>query len=201
MENSLSNHEILIVPGLSDGKPLAEWTTRNWNKKYGLTPHIYTMPWKDSERHFQPKLEKLLLEIDSLTREGKRVSLIGISAGGSAVLNAFTLRQNDIHKVVNICGRLRTGESVSHTLEHAGRNCPSFIESVQMFEEAEKSLDYDARKNILTAHPLYDEIVPLSTMTLDGACNIQIISVEHMLNIAVAMTLYSDQIANHINNV
>ena len=201
MTEILSTHEVLIVPGLSDGMSWPSWMVRNWNQKYGLTPSFHTMPWKDSSPHFEPKLQRFLSEIDSLTKKGKRVSLIGTSAGGSAVLNAFTLRQNDIHKVVNICGRLKTGENTHPTLEQAGKNSASFIESVQMFEEAEKSLDYDVRKNILTVRPLYDEIVPISTMAVEGSCDLQIISVEHMLNIAVALTLYSKQITNFLNDV
>ncbi len=197
-ESSKIDHEVLIVPGLGDRTNWLEWMARDWAQKYGINLQPHVMPWSGNEQTFQPKLERFLTRIDSLTKEGRRVSLIGTSAGGSAVINAFTQRQNDLHKVVNVCGRLRTGGVAYPPLEHVAEKHPAFMESLYMLEEAEKSLDYDARQNILTVRPLFDEVVPVSTMTVEGACNVQIISVEHMINIATAMTIYSGNITKHL---
>ena len=98
--------------------------------------------------------------------------------------------KNHIHRVVNICGRLRRGYNVFPTLEYAAHDSPSFYQSVTIFEEIEPRLTEHERKKILTIRAFVDEIVPGSTTTIKGATNNRVISVEHMLSIAAAMTIY-----------
>jgi hypothetical protein len=182
-------HHVLVVPGLGGENAGFRKIVDPW-KKYGFTPHVHDVRWKDGENEFQPKLERLIAVIDELHSHDGIVSLVGTSAGGSAVLNAFFDRKDKIHRVVNVCGRLRAGQNVYPTLEDASQKSLAFKNSVTLFENREPQLTDEERNKILTIRALFDEIVPTSTTILQGATNIQIFSVEHILSIAVAMTIY-----------
>jgi pimeloyl-ACP methyl ester carboxylesterase len=192
-------HYVLFVPGLGGESFLFRKAANAWNR-LGFIPIIYDVGWKDGQQYFRPKLEKLLARIDALHASGGIVSLVGTSAGGSAVLNAFTQRSDKIHTVVNICGRLRAGNSVRPTLEDASKKSKSFKESVMMFETNEPTLTKDDRKKILTIRSFFDETVPITTISVRGAHNIQIVSVEHILSIALAMTAYARTIAHYLHD-
>lgn len=187
-------HHIIYVPGLHDqlfiNKGLTKMLPPIW-RLHGFTTHIVYPHWEEGNS-FQPKLRKILQEIDELHNLGYKVSLVGQIAGGNAVLNAFTERRNIVSGVVNICGRIRAGENVRPTLEHAGRHSQAFIESVSMFEkDNEPTLTDQDRKKIMTIRPLWDETVPSSTVSIRGAKNIVIPSVEHSLSGILACTVYS----------
>ncbi len=156
------------------------------------------MPWQGEEQELEPKLERLIALIDESFEDGYRVSLLGTSAGGSAVVNAFTMRKDKIHKVINICGRLRKGENVFPTLEKASLTSKSFYDSVISCEENLKNLTKDNRMKILTFRPIFDELVPRDTVTVSGATNILLPTFEHMLSISLAMTVFSKKIADFV---
>lgn len=190
---SLPNeHHVVVIPGLGGGNPLFDRVINSW-KRFGFIPHSYNMTWKDSEG-FASKLKDLIKTIDNLKTKENKVSLVGTSAGGSMALNAYYERQTAIHRVINVCGRLKAGENVFPTLDQASKKSPSFRESVIRCEKGERRLSKIARKKIMTIRPFMDEIVPVSTTTVPSAHNIQIYSVEHMLSITLAMTFY----VNHI---
>lgn len=182
-------HHLLVVSGLGGASAGFRRIVDSW-RKYGFTPHVHDMEWRNDEREFCLKLERLISVIDELQSNDEILSLVGTSAGGSAVLNAFYERRNRIHRVVNVCGRLRAGQKVHPTLEVASRKSPAFKESVTLFEKREPLLTAEERKKILTIRALLDEVVPTSTTTIQGATNIQVFSVEHMLSITAAMTIF-----------
>lgn len=186
-------HHIIYVPGLHDqlflNKSLTNVIPYIW-RLHGFATHIVYPHWEEGS--FRPKLQKILKEIDDLYNLGHRVSLVGQSAGGSAVLNAFSERRDIISGVVNICGRMRAGENVKPTLNLAGRYSPAFIESVKLFEEInEPTLTDQDRRKIMTIRPLWDETVPKSTVPINGAKNTVLPSVEHSLSGILACTVYS----------
>lgn len=156
------------------------------------------MPWQGIEQDFELKLERVVALIDTYCAYGYTVSLLGTSAGGSAVVNAFTMRKDKIHKVINICGRLRKGENVFPTLEKASLTSESFYDSVIQCETNLKNLTKEDCKRILTFRPLFDELVPSSTVSVPGATNIILPTIEHILSISIAMTVFSKKIAGFV---
>lgn len=185
----MSKNHLIVVPGLGGENRWFRVIINSW-KMYGFTTHICDIGWKDGGK-LQPKLQRLIKIIDDLHSDGNIVSLVGTSAGGSAVLNAFCDRREKVYRVVNICGRLRAGEKVFPSLEIASRTSSSFKESVLLFERRESRLTEKDKNKILTIRALFDEIVPTSTTILPGATNIQILSIEHILSITAAMTIYA----------
>ena len=181
---------VVIVPGLSDNPAGLRWLTRNWVERYGLIPHIVRFGWYGHVDDFAPRLDRLGEYIDGLLADGKHVSLLGTSAGASAVLNAFFSRRDAIQGVVSVCGRLRAGEGVYPSLDHS-RNRRLFKPSVLRCEEGIGGLTSADKGHILTVSPLFDEFVPVATMTIAGATNRRIVAIEHMAGIYLALSVYA----------
>lgn len=191
-------HHVIYVPGLNDGRKGYALFIKWWNI-FGVVAHVHRVGWHDDEIVFEPKLKRLVAEINGYLSKGDKVSLVGGSAGGSAVLNAL-LEQPKITAVVNLCGRLRTGDEVFPSLGLAARNSSSFKDSVLMFERREPQMTMEQRRKVLTLSPIWDEIVPKSTVSLDGATNKILPSVEHMLSGVLGMTLLFPLVINFIRN-
>lgn len=191
-------HHVIYVPGLNDGRKGYELFIKWWNI-FGVVAHVHRVGWHDDEIVFEPKLKRLVAEINGYLSNGDKVSLVGGSAGGSAVLNAL-LEQPKITAVVNLCGRLRAGDEVFPSLGLAARNSSSFKDSVLMFERREPQMTMEQRRKVLTLSPIWDEVVPKSTVSLDGATNKILPSVEHMLSGVLGMTLLFPLVINFIRN-
>lgn len=182
-----SKHSVIVVPGLGDRYLSTKFSTVDWKTRFGLNPYIHLAPWQDNEE-FPFKLKRLTDLIDKLTPQGP-VSLVGISAGWSLILNAYSQRREDITRLVNVCGRGKAGQSVRPNLTYSAKKSRAFKQSVLAAEKVLPTLsDSDLRK-IMTIRGLYDEAVPLKTIPILGAKNIQIPSLGHVPTITIAMTI------------
>lgn len=187
-------HAVIVIPGLGDRVRSLSFATRNWSREYGITPFIHPMHWVGSEEPFETKLKRLVGLIDELYMEGFTISLLGTSAGGSCVINAFCERKSKIKTVINVCGRLKKGEHTFPSLDWAAQKSPSFKQSVILCEENVKQLTPQDTEKIVTIRPLFDEVVPSNLVPIEGATNIRIVAIEHSISIILAMTLYSKTI-------
>jgi hypothetical protein len=177
-------HHIIYVPGLRDTNPLLipfhKMAISVW-RLLGFYPHIYYPRWEE-KKSFKTKLDLLVKLVDKLTTDGHLVSLVGQSAGGSMVMNAFSLRKNSLVAAININGRLKAGLKVTPSLEYASKKSPSFKQSVILFEmKNESTLTIKDRQKLLTIRPLWDETVPKGTSEIKGANNRVFPLIEHML--------------------
>lgn len=179
-------HHIIVVPGLGNHIDNHIKLTTQW-EKYGLTPHVFNAKWRIEEKGLKPKLEEALKLVDSLSKKGNKVSLMGNSAGSSFVLNVFSLRKSRIHKVIINCGRVRTGDWPWFTFTQATATSPSFREAVLEAERIGEKLIKEDRRKILTIRPLFDELVPTYTVPIRGAKNITIPIIEHAISITAVM--------------
>jgi len=127
-------------------------------------------------------------------------AFLGTSAGASAVLNAFFARRDDIRSVVSVCGRLRAGDGVYPSLDQS-RNRLLFKPSVLCCDEGISRLTPADTAKILTIRPLFDELVPVTTMTIAGATNRRILAVEHMVGIYLALSVYARLIVDFLARV
>ncbi len=189
-------HHVIIGPGMDGKVDNLQFLTRNWQAKYGLTPDVMQVVWKDTE-HLDVKLARITDTIDELAQRGDTVSLVGCSASGSLMLNAFIERKNVVHKVVNLDGFLRPGNSTGfRSFETRSAASIAFRESVFRFAELEQKLTVQDRKKILTVRPFFgDELVPADTVVIQGALNKTVPMGEHVLSIATALILYRPVIA------
>lgn len=200
-------HHLFILPGLGDHTWFFRRLTAKWEEKFSIRPHILHVGWYERSTGFQMKLSKLIGQIETYAdNPSLNVSLLGASAGASAAINIWR-KMADRGKNINggiiiNCGRLRKGDNVRiRTLEFAARSSPAFRDSVLRCEKYLEKLTAADRKKILTFRPIIDEIVPSSTVVVDGAVNILLPSIEHLLSIAMVMTLYPKVVMGHIKKL
>ena len=190
---SSKSHAVIIIPGLGNHTLRLRLATVFW-PKHRLEPVIHPISWQSGD--FGPKLDLIVAKIDELARQGNRVSLVGTSAGGSAVMNAFAQRRSIIYRVVNVCGRLRTGPMTGFR-SFAAKTASSraFAQSVRLSERVESTFSAADRKKILTIRSQFgDELVPPETTGIVGATNIQVPMIEHGLSIMASLTIFSSRL-------
>ncbi len=192
-----SNNHAIIIPGLGNNVDLHVFASKGW-KKFGIIPHVFDAKWKTEEKGFSEKFERALRLVDSLANKNSKISIVGNSAGSSFALNLFGKRRRQISRVIINCGRVRDGDWPWFTFDQATASSPSFKESVLMSQKLEKTLTISDRKKILTLRPLFDQVVPPSTVPIKGAVNKITYSLEHSLSIALNMTLFKKQIIDFI---
>ena len=195
---------IIYIPGLNDHAPFhkkAAYLLCNYWKLFGKQCHLFFPNWNDDEP-FQKKLRRILALIDQLHNRKHQVSLIGQSAGGSLALNAFTERKHYIHGVINITGRLSAGINVRPTLDKASLYSRAFKQSVLLFEKQNRhKLSREDRKRILTARPIWDEVVPKQTVVVEGATNIVVPFPEHVLCGGIIVTVYAPTLFRFLDSI
>lgn len=160
----MAKHTIIIVPGIPAFSTFFKILSL-WLHLLGFTPIVVDLHWTDNSKNFQQKLQPLLTLIDKLSKNGN-VSLIGVSAGGSAVLNAFSQRKNSIKSVVSICSRLG---KINNRLNANMKKYTSFKESIELLEKNKEFISPIERRKILTIRGIFDERMPSSIAILDGA--------------------------------
>lgn len=196
-EESNSNYVVILVPGLSDSRESK--LIKNIWKKNGIDVIFFKSKWK-SDENYQTKLNRLLKLIDEKSKTNK-VSLIGTSAGGSLVLNAFNERKDEINKVITVCSRLKKGkESGFRGFTKRTEKYLSFKESVLNSEENINNFSLEEKQRIMTIYALFgDELAPEDTSIVDGAKNVIIPTGEHLFSIWSSLTWYSKLLIEFVN--
>lgn len=138
------------------------------------------MSWSDKEP-WQPKFNRLLARIDSLKASGHKVGLVGASAGGSAVINAFAARKDAVVGVVCIAGKINYPETIGQNYR---RENPAFATSAEQCKISMISLDQVDRKLIMSRYAAFDETVRRRDSYIKGAHNRTVLMVGHVLTIA-----------------
>jgi len=187
----MKKHYVIIVPGLGDETKKLQFATYHW-RWFGLIPIVYSIGWRDG-KDFRPKLNQIITLIDTYAQCGNAVSLVGTSAGGSAVINAFYKRKNNICKVINVCGRLKVGTHKGfRSFELRTKTSPAFAQSVLLCEKNLTSLTKSDKNKIMTVQAKFgDELVPSETTLIEGAFNATVPTLEHMFSIVLSLTLFS----------
>lgn len=188
---------LLIIPGFADDVKYTKFQTRNWEKKYNIKPHVVAFVWNGDSDKFPGRLKKMEEYVDDFIKENNNVSVLGISAGGSAAINLFSKRKDKIKRAVAVCGRLHD-PNLRDMWYLKAKNLGVFEESVKLCEKNINQFSKDDNKKILTIRPFYDDIVPVRTMTIEGANNKRVFAIQHMISIYLSMTWYSRTIADFL---
>ncbi len=192
----MSTHHVIYVPGLGDAKAHGqESLTKLW-RVFGVRGHYVPMRWAEGKA-FGPKLQRLLDKIDELAKDGDEVSLIGTSAGVSAVLIAFAQRKSKISGVACICGKINNIDAVNPSYYRVN---PAFKPALAELQEVLPTLSPLDRYRVMSIHPLFDDVVPVADTTIRGAREKAIWTRGHAFSIFVALTLFMPSIMRFLKH-
>lgn len=189
--------DLLIIPGLGDDVSYTKFLVKGWEKKYGIKTHVVAFGWEGSADKFDERFLEMNKKLDELIDKNENVSVLGISAGGSAAINLFSKRKHKIKKVITVCGRL-SDINIKPSWKNNNNSYRILKPSIKLCEENTAKLSIQDKKRILTLRPIYDDIVPIRTMTIEGAINKKVNSMQHMISIFLIMTLYSKTIVKFL---
>lgn len=176
---------IIYVSGFGSGYDGVRWLLlKLW--RYGdVTTELVSMKWSDG-KSYEEKYDRLSRAIDGAA--GKRIVLIGESAGGSMVVNMYAERASDLYKVLTICGKNKGAESVAG---HYYEKNPAFKDSILATKRSIESLSERQRKEFISITPLFDPTVPVRETLIPGCRHVRLFAVGHLLPITLALSIYS----------
>lgn len=186
-------HAVIYVPGLGDNKSLGQDIAIRLWRPLGLEAHYFPLEWNKAEG-FETKLSRLLAMINSLSDEGRSVSLVGVSAGAGAVLNAFA-KTDKVTSAVCICGKIQHPETIGQRYYEQN---PDFEGSMAMLARSLSLLDEDKRARILSIHPWRDQTVPIADTVIEGAKELTLPGWGHVSGIFFGVTIGAIPIARFI---
>jgi dienelactone hydrolase len=186
-------HHVIYVPGLGDHRSYGQPLVIQLWRIFGLRPHYFPLLWRSDEA-FDLKLQRLIDKIDALSKNGSSVSLVGASAGASAVINAYAARP-DVSGVVCICGKIQNPDKVDESYFIAN---PPFKKSIYNVKASLESLGPKGIARIMSIHPLYDTVVPVSETIIPGAVEKEFKTRGHAFTIFYSLIFGSRVIAQFI---
>lgn len=184
-------HIAIIVLGLGEMKSLYAFTVRDWKKKYNIIPQLYVFGWNEEKDNFDTQLPKLISFMRSYQQKNTIVSLIGISAGGSAALHAYLALKdqgNPINgKFISVCGRFNLDSHFWYPLSYGAYSNPAFHTSVTLIKEKIHKLPLEEKKKFSCFSAKFDEVVPKTASSITGAKNYTILNIFHFTTILFFM--------------
>ncbi|HSX37026.1 MAG TPA: hypothetical protein VLG13_02835 [Patescibacteria group bacterium] len=178
-------HHVIYVPGITDDTFRVQSLLLLTWWLYGVRPHLHVIPWAGDEA-FAPKLQRLLDKVDGLHAQGHTLSLVGASAGASAVLNAYIQRKDKISGLVYICGKINHPESVS---ERTYSENPAFKESLGRLPETLAQLTPEDKAKMLSLYSPVDTSVPYPDTIIGGVAEKRLPRLRHGWAIVYAISL------------
>lgn len=191
-----SAHHVIYIPGIGDARSYGQDFAIRQFAWFGITPHYLPLGWANQEG-YDTKLQRVLSMVDTLHVQGGKVSLIGVSAGASAVLNVYALRQDIVDSVICVCGKINRPENIH---EHTFLQNPDFRESMLRVADSLTKLNTKQRQRILSIHPWRDQVVALEDTYVEGGKNRAYPGWNHSSGIFFAATVGVPDIARFIKS-
>ena len=176
---------VIYVPGIGDQNPKLQAKAISTWRLYGVEPELFQMNWADN-RPWEIKFNQLLARIDELSAQGHSVTLVGASAGGGAVINAYAARKDKVVGAVTISGKIHRPDKIGSRYR---KNNSSFVESAYAVPDSLEKLNQEDRKHIFCRYGLFDEIVPVKESRIEGAKNLYAPTLFHAPSIAFQLLL------------
>lgn len=201
--------ELLYFNGLTNGKTrFREQVAFKYLENHGLHVIHHPVNWRSGEG-FHTIFTNALETTSQQLKTGKKLGILGVSAGGSLAMNIFHQLQNEKGLfAINMCGRLASGgPHAKPSLAHAadlghGRISQSFIDSVVHCEQvALPNIKLENKNRIAVVKQLCDFVVPRSTMGIPGVTEHILPAFGHGMGITLGVVALPGIINEHIKAV
>lgn len=176
---------IIYLPGFFITNDKLRLTALKWWKYRHVTVEFLPMKWESKET-FEQKVARIDQAIDRA--KGKRIVIMGESAGGSMAVCMYVRRYDDLYKVVTICGKNNHPETVG---EKYYKPHPVYRAVMDQLEEALEQLPGKRMEALVSVHPLYDPVVPVHDTLLPDCKRVRLWAVGHVFVISLALTILS----------
>lgn len=176
---------ILYLPGFNGAIDGLRLRVLKWWRYRGVTIELVPMRWENKET-FEQKVARIDQAVDRA--RGKRVVIIGESAGGSMAVHMYARRPDDLYRVMTVCGKNAHPETVG---EEYYRHFPAFRPSMELLNESVAKLSDGQRRNFVSIHPLYDGVVPVRDTLLPDCRQVRLWTIGHLLTNIAALTVLS----------
>ncbi len=184
---------IIYVPGIGDANLMGRQRAFKLWRYTNVSVQICPMDWGQDEPWSQ-KLDRLSELIRSLDSESTSITLVGESAGASAVTQALVANNDQVDGVVLLCGKSQYPELLGSS--YTSRN-PALKAAVTASASAIAQLTADQKARILNLHAAFDPIVPVKETKIPGVKNSTIPMIGHVTSIAFALLVWNWRIIQH----
>lgn len=184
----MSDLHIIYIPGFGDHYDAMRRPLFYCWRMYGISTEFVPMNWR-SEESYTDKLARIDGAIDRA--KGKRVVLIGESAGGSMVVATHAKRYSELHQSMTISGKNRHGATVAPRFY---RKYIAFCDAMGAVDAATSNFNDEALRKFVSFYPLFDGVIPIQDTSIPGVRVIRLYSIGHLFTIFMALTIFSGYI-------
>jgi dienelactone hydrolase len=172
---------VIYIPGIGDDRSGHQSKIVKTWRWWGIDSELYSMDWANS-RPWKEKFQEFVAHIDDLSSQGKKIGLVGASAGASAAINAYAARGEDVIGVVTIAGKINRPQNIGARYRN---NNPSFVDSAYAGEESLASLSAKQREHMLAIYGTLDEVIARRDSKISGGHNRLSLTIGHGVTIAI----------------
>lgn len=187
-------HHIIFVPGILDDYHKIQSRSILFWRLFGVFGHCHVMPWRGNE-DYEPKAQRLRELINDFLGQGHTVSLIGASAGASAVLNIYIERPDKIRGVALICPKINHPETVRQATYAAN---PAFKTSLEILNQNLIKYSVASKSLTTTYFSRKDGLIPYDDIHIPGVRERALPGLKHGYAIFYALTLGSFSIISRL---
>ena len=190
-------HHIIYVPGIGDNIFRLQSTIIKFWRLFGVRGHCHPMPWA-GPGDYAAKTAALVTKIDEYTAAGHRVSLVGASAGASAVLNAYSSRAHAIRGLIYICGKINYPETVSAAT--ISKN-PAFKEALAALQTNLRGFTKADKARFHSFYSEKDGLIPYDSTQIVGVKETKLPPLRHGMAIVYSLSLGFPKLLRVLNQV
>lgn len=177
---------LVIIPGIGDRSRAYELFAWVWRRR-GYEVHVLPFGWSHFYADINTKTQDFLHALDKAI--GKRdIYMIGVSAGGTAAVHAYSKRQS-IQRVVAVSTPFAEFEKIENRL---------LADSILAARRDLEGFSKDEKANILTVYGLYDQTVPVWMSQYADLPKKRVWAVIHAPIIFVALTFASGKLSRFL---
>jgi pimeloyl-ACP methyl ester carboxylesterase len=181
---------VLYIPGVGDEPKEQERLPELWSR-FDLEVEIQPIDWSDTD--YVQRIEAIGNRIIELSTD-KRVSLVGASGGGKAVLSLLLNYPDHIHRTVTISSKVKPYDLSSD----AQKAYPNLVISSNILALELDEMADEGKHKTLCVCPHSDRVVSPDDALLKDANTLIVNAHGHIIGIRQALTLYAYKLANFI---